>query len=490
MDRLHDNFPNQLDTLFVAFPSQASKDRIGQIASELEIPASGLAEDFSGKAGEIITLYPQRATPAKRIVLLGLGDDPKPHQLEMAIREWVHTRGNRKTGLAAIDLLRWSPLAQHVNIPQWAAAALYGWKLGSYDNALLKSEKGDRKEVGKLQIITNAVHNTQVHGATHDAERIVEVQARIMDLVNKPGSHVHAQYLAEWAVASGKENGFEVDIFDKKRLEKEGFGALLGVNQGSERPPVFILMQYKHAAAKQTIGLVGKGVTFDTGGISIKGSRNMHLMKSDMGGAAAVLGTIEAAAKLKLPVNIVAAVPATDNMPDGNAINPGDVLTSYSGKTIEVIDTDAEGRLILADGLSYVEKNFKPDVLIDFATLTGAAVISLGYHAGALFTPNDALASALYDAGQRSRERVWRMPIWEEYASMMDTDIADIKNYGGPPAGAITAATFLQTFTNKHSAWAHMDIAGMALQQGAFGKDRMATGFGLRLMINYLQNLS
>lgn len=490
MDRLHDDFPNQLDTLFVAFPKLASRDRIGQVATELGIPGSGLLEDFSGKAGEEVILYPSQASPAKRVVLIGLGEDPKPHHLEGALREWVHQRGTRPTGLAAVDLLRWSPLAQHANIPQWAAAAVYGWKLGSYDLALFKTEKKSQATVGKLQIITNAVHNTQVLAAAQEAESIAEVQARMMDLVNKPNNYVDATYLADWAVESGKKNGFEVTVFDKERLQKEGFGALLGVNQGSTRPPAFILMEYKHPLAKQTIALIGKGVTFDTGGISIKGSRNMHLMKSDMGGATAVLGIMEAAAKLKLPVNLIGAVPATDNMPDGNAINPGDVLTAYNGKTIEIIDTDAEGRLILADGVSYVEKNFKPDVMIDFATLTGAAVIALGYHAGGLFSPNDALAQSLYDAGQRSRDRVWRLPVWDDYASQMDSDIADIKNYGGPPAGAITAAKFIQAFTNDHPNWAHLDIAGVALKQGPFGKDRTATGFGVRLIINYLQNLS
>jgi leucyl aminopeptidase len=490
MDRLHDNFPQQLDTLFVAFPKQKSKDRIGQVATELEVPGTALLEDFSGKKGEAITLYPAKAVPAKRVVLLGLGEDPKPRHLEAAIREWVHNRGNRKSGLTGIDLLRWSPLSADANIPQWAAAAVFGWNLGSYDLAIFHSEKEALPERGRLQIIAKAVHKTHIYAAASEADQVAATQARMMDLVNKPNSHVDASHLASWAVESGKAHGFDVEIFDKKRLEKEGFGGLLGVNQGSTKPPAFILMQYKHPNAKKTVGLVGKGVTFDTGGISIKGSRNMHLMKSDMGGAAAVLGTMEAAAKLKLQINLIGAVPATDNMPDGNAINPGDVITAYNGKTIEIIDTDAEGRLILADGLGYVEKQFSPDVLIDFATLTGAVVMSLGYEAGGLFTPNDNLAAALYDAGQRSDDRVWRMPVWEEYASMMNSDIADIKNYGGPPAGAITAAKFLQFFTNNHPAWAHLDIAGMALQQGPFGKDRLATGFGLRLMLSYLQNLS
>jgi len=212
-------------------------------------------------------------------------------------------------------------------------------------------------------------------------------------------------------------------------------------------------------------------------------------MKSDMGGAAAVLGTMEVAAKLQLPVHLIGIIPSTDNKLGAAATMPGDILHSYSGITIEVEDTDAEGRLILADGLSYVIQNHKPDVVIDLATLTGASVFALGYHAGALFTQNDELAAALTQAGEASHERVWRLPLWDDYASQLHSDVADIKNYGGRPAGAVTAAKFLEKFTHKHEAWAHLDIAGVAFGNAGQGKSKSGTGFGIGLLLAYLEGL-
>ncbi|MEL6822737.1 MAG: M17 family metallopeptidase, partial [Calditrichota bacterium] len=235
------------------------------------------------------------------------------------------------------------------------------------------------------------------------------------------------------------------------------------------------------------IGMVCKGVTFDTGGISLKKNTNMHLLKSDMAGAAAVLGAIDAAVALKLSVHLIGIIPLTDNKPDGNAVNPGDVIGSYCGKTIEVIDTDAEGRLILADGLAYLEKNYKTDVMIDVSTLTGAAFLALGAQAGALFSNNDALANDLARAGERSGDRVWRMPLWDDYAKAMESSVADIKNYGGPAAGAVTAAKFLHAFIGDHPTWAHLDVAGLMLKSDSRG-ERVATGYGVALLLEYCRN--
>jgi leucyl aminopeptidase len=248
--------------------------------------------------------------------------------------------------------------------------------------------------------------------------------------------------------------------------------------------------QAKNSEKLPKVGLVGKGVTFDTGGISIKPSSNMHLMKSDMGGAAAVLGTMELAAKLKLPIHLIGIIPSTENMVDGAGTKPGDVINTYLGKSIEVIDTDAEGRLILADGLAYMKKNFEPDHMIDLATLTGSVIMTLGYNAAGLFSNDDKLAEALLKAGDSTGERLWRLPLWEVYFEDIKSDVADIANLGNKPmSGAITAAKFLEFFTDKHLSWAHLDIAGVAMANNELGQSRLATAYGIRLLINFLENI-
>jgi leucyl aminopeptidase len=250
-------------------------------------------------------------------------------------------------------------------------------------------------------------------------------------------------------------------------------------------------MEYKpKGKSLRTIGLVGKGVTFDTGGLSIKPSTNMHYMKSDMGGAAAVLGTLEMAAKLELPLHVVGVIPTTENSVDSLSTKPGDVIGSYLGKTIEVIDTDAEGRLILADGLTYAVKHYQPDVLIDLATLTGSCIRTLGTYAGGLFSNNDELVGKLNDSADRTGERLWRLPLWDDYKKELKSDVADLKNFSGSPsAGAITAAKFLEEFIEKHPAWAHLDIAGVAVSDSEFASQKSATGFGIRLLIDYMLGL-
>ncbi|MFN3380336.1 MAG: leucyl aminopeptidase family protein, partial [Runella zeae] len=287
---------------------------------------------------------------------------------------------------------------------------------------------------------------------------------------------------------SGTKYGYLVKVYDEIECAEMGLQALLGVSAGSKNPPRFIVLEYKHPEATQKIGLVGKGVTFDTGGVSLKQSTNMHYMKSDMGGAAAVLGTIELAAKLQLPVHVIGVIPSTENSIDGLALKPGDVIGSFSGKTIEVIDTDAEGRLILADGLSYIIKNFQPDVLIDLATLTGSCVATLGYHAAGMFTNNEKLAASLYHSGQQTGEKLWRLPLWDDYKDELKSDVADVKNFHGKPfAGAIVAAKFLEVFVDKHPSWAHLDIAGTAFGDSEFGTMKSSTAYGVRLLIEWLR---
>jgi leucyl aminopeptidase len=269
---------------------------------------------------------------------------------------------------------------------------------------------------------------------------------------------------------------------------------LLAVGKGSVEEPQFIVMNYQGATTEggelPCVGLVGKGITFDTGGISIKPNSNMYLMKSDMGGAAAVFGAVVLAARLRLPLQVVGVVPCAENMPDANAYKPSDVLQTYLGKTIEVIDTDAEGRIILADALSYIVKQFMPDYLIDLATLTGSAVATFGYQCAALFCNDDNLTQQLTHAGEMTGERLWRLPLWEAYADDLKSDVADITNLSSRPvAGAITAAKFLEIFTDKHPRWAHLDIAGVALTANEFGTHRNATAFGVRLLTEFMKTI-
>ena len=286
------------------------------------------------------------------------------------------------------------------------------------------------------------------------------------ECANRPGNHCTPTYLGEQAKRLGKEHGLKVEVLDRKAVEKLGMGAFLAVAQGSAEPLRFIVARYEGAAKSQApVVLVGKGITFDTGGISIKPSAEMDEMKYDMGGAASVLGTLRAIAEIKPKLNVIGIVPSCDNMPSGKAVKPGDVVTSLSGQTIEILNTDAEGRLILCDALTYAER-FKPAVVVDIATLTGACVIALGHHRSGLFTADDALAAELLNAGDAALDPCWRMPLDDEYDEGLKSNFADMGNVGGRAGGAITAAMFLKRYTAKYR-WAHLDIAGTAWKSGA-----------------------
>ncbi|MEQ1806057.1 MAG: leucyl aminopeptidase, partial [Burkholderiaceae bacterium] len=287
------------------------------------------------------------------------------------------------------------------------------------------------------------------------------------ECANRPANHCTPTYLAEQATKLGKEYGCKVDVLDRKAVEKLGMGSFLAVAQGSHEPLRFIVAHYYGAAPKVApVVLVGKGITFDTGGISIKPSAEMDEMKFDMGGAASVLGTLRAVVELKPKLNLVCIIPTCENMPGGAAVKPGDVVTSMSGQTIEILNTDAEGRLILCDALTYAER-FKPAVVVDVATLTGACVVALGHHHSGLFCADDAVAEQMLSASRAALDPCWRMPLDEEYDEALKSNFADMGNIGGGRAGgAITAAMFLRRFTKKYP-WAHLDIAGTAWKSGA-----------------------
>ncbi len=376
-------------------------------------------------------------------------------------------------------------ILNHVENAGMIRSAFAGWTAGQYDLGLYKqTENKNNQPAAELNAL---LHSPADEAIARDGVVLGQVQQEIMHLVNAPGSHKTPATLGAWAARSAAQHGYTAHLIDKQQLFSLGMHALLAVNRGSEHPAMCIVTHYKHPESKHKIALVGKGVMFDTGGISIKASKNLHYMKSDMAGAAAVLGTVEACARLKLPVEVYAIAPATDNSVDSLSIRPGDVISSFAGKSIEVIDTDAEGRLVLADALAYAIKEFQPDVILDLATLTGSVVAALGPHAAGLFTKNESLADSLEAAGQVSGERVWRLPMFDDYQDDMQSDIADIKNLSEKPyAGAITAAKFLEYFTADHTAWAHLDIAGVSFQPNGFGKGNCATGYGVRLLVEWL----
>jgi leucyl aminopeptidase len=303
------------------------------------------------------------------------------------------------------------------------------------------------------------------------------------DLGNLPGNVCTPRYLAERAQELGKEYpDIKVRVLDRAEIEGLGMGSFLSVTQGSEEPPRFIILEYEQAVKKQRpLVLVGKGITFDTGGISIKPAAEMDEMKYDMSGAGTVLGTLKAVAELKLPLSVVGLIPTTENMPGGRATRPGDVVKSMSGQTVEILNTDAEGRLILCDALTYAER-YEPSAVIDIATLTGACVIALGHVASGLFANDDALANELLTAADAAYDRAWRLPVWDDYQEQLKSNFADFANIGGRPAGSVTAACFLSRFATKYK-WAHLDIAGTAWRGG---KDKGATGRPVPLLTQFL----
>ncbi|MCX6214370.1 leucyl aminopeptidase [Spirosoma sp.] len=475
--------PASGDLIVPVLQSDSLADQLARLAPTLGLSTEVLQRDFKAEAKEVLTVYSQNG---QKIYLLGLGNDPQEMDWLRTFRKFFFDQKRKLSAMLAIDLTSFDG-----NV---VAGVVLGVRGGGYDLKLYQTDKPETPvfytDAGILSLQVNPDQHTAAQEALTRAEAIAHTQLQMLDLMNAPANYKKPQTLADWAAASGNQFAYSVTVLDKAELERQKLGALLSVSQGSDVPPVLIIAEYKPEGVEnpRKVGLVGKGVTFDTGGVSIKTSSNMHLMKSDMGGAAAVLGTVEVAAKLKLPIHVIGIVPSTENSTDGRSTKPGDVVTAYSGKTIEIIDTDAEGRVILADGLGYMVRNYQPDVLIDLATLTGSVIATLGYHAAGLFTPNDELAATLTQAANQTGERLWRLPVWDAYTEDIKSDVADVKNYSGKPfAGAISAAKFLEVFSEKHPAWAHLDIAGMAFADSEFGSQKNATGFGIRLLIAYLQ---
>lgn len=369
-------------------------------------------------------------------------------------------------------------------------ASISGLLLGTYNLGHFKKNEAHpfASPDFQLQILTQK----DVTAIAGKAIKVTQAQIQALHLVDAPPNVATPKYLADWAAKAGKQFGFSTTVFDRKQCTEKKLDAFLAVGRGSNREPQFIIMEYapENATSKtRHIGLVGKGITFDTGGLNIKVA-GMYHMKSDMAGGAAILGAMQLIADLKLPVKVTAIVPACESAVDADSFYPSDVIGSYSGHSIEIIDTDAEGRLILADGLSYLIKNYRPDTIVDLATLTGSAIGTFGYECAALFTNNTELAEKIQKAGDSIGERSWPLPLWDAYKSDIESDIADVKNWSGKPiAGAISAAKFLEYFTEGHPSWAHLDVAGVAFGDDEFAKSKHATAYGVHLLSIFIENL-
>ena len=336
-------------------------------------------------------------------------------------------------------------------------------------------------------VVGDGASRRALAAAAKEASTVAECAAWARDLGNTPANDLGPEEFAAAVKAAGERLGLPVEVFDKKRVEKERLAGLLAVNSGSVRPPRLVIGEYAPKNAKGTAALVGKGVTFDSGGISIKPSASMGEMKYDMMGAATVFAVLQAVRRLALPIRVVALAPVTENLPSGSACRPGDILRMRNGKTVEVDNTDAEGRLILADVLTYAG-NFRPDVIVDYATLTGAVLVALGIECAGVMTPDDGLATDLVAAGETVGERLWRLPLWDEYLENLKSDWADMKNTGGRNAGTINGGIFLKQFVPPGVPWAHVDFAGVAhLEKEQAGYPCGATGFGVALTVEFLK---
>ncbi|MGC0052607.1 leucyl aminopeptidase [Brucella pituitosa] len=435
---------------------------------------------FTGALGKTAEAIETSQGGIDKIVLVGVGEPG-----ELGNDDWI------KIGGAAFSRIGKSERATlTLALPETTIAGdeagdvALGMILRSYEFNRYKTRKseenGEPKHAAKINIHTADVHSAK--RALEAAEAVADGVLKARDLVNEPANILGPVEFAEEAEKLEKL-GVKVEVLGEKEMKKLGMGSLLGVSQGSVRPPRLVIMEWQGAKAKEKpVAFVGKGVVFDTGGISIKPAAGMEEMKGDMGGAAAVTGLMRALAGRKAKVNAIGVIGLVENMPDGNAQRPGDIVTSMSGQTIEVINTDAEGRLVLVDALYYTNDRFKPKFMINLATLTGAIMVALGTHHAGLFSNDDELADQLYEAGQATGEKLWRMPLGKEYDKMIDSKFADMKNSSGRYAGSITAAQFLKRFVGD-TPWAHLDVAGTAMGSPTNEYSQSwASGYGVRLL--------
>ncbi len=446
----------------------------------------------TGAADEITKLATLGATSAPTVVAVGLGPVAdgtpySPETLSRAAGAAVRALAGRNT--VAVTLAQVNPDPGHGDL----RAVSEGLLLGAYafDRYRFASKDGRKPPVSAVTIVVPDTGDEAAKAATRRAEAIGRAVALVRDLVNTPPNDLHPQDLADAAVAAGRPLGLEVEVLDGATLREGGYGGILGVGQGAEHPPRLISLRYTAPNATRSIAYVGKGITFDSGGLSIKPAQSMEWMKSDMSGAAAVLGAMVAIATLQPEVNVTGWLPTAENMPSGTAIRPSDVLTMYGGKRVEVLNTDAEGRLVLGDAIARACED-SPEILVDVATLTGTQVLALGARTGAVMANDDELRTAVVDAADRAGEAMWPMPLPEDLRKSIDSDIADISNLGDRYGGMLVAGLFLREFVADGVRWAHLDIAGPAYNTTEpYGyTPKGGTGSTVRTLVQFAEDVA
>jgi leucyl aminopeptidase len=441
-------------------------------------------EQFDAKPGSTLVLHTHGRIPAKRIIAAGLGPRTAfgPDRLRQAAAAAVRRAEESHTGHLALTPLAIPP---HL-LEALTQARVEGAILGAYQFTRYKSRRGGA--LARLTLLADSSHRRTVESGVERGRLFADAACFARDIVNEPPNVVTPSYLAELAEEIGRQTGLLTTVFDEDAMRAQGMGAILAVGQGSALPPRLIMMEYAPPKPRKTVAIVGKGVTFDSGGLSLKKAEDMVTMKSDMAGGAAVLATMRALPLLAPAVRVLGVVPAVENLPSGQATKPGDIIRALNGKTIEINNTDAEGRVILADALSYAAQQM-PDEIIDLATLTGSAMVALGYLAAAVMGNDQPLVSRLLDAAGAAGERMWQLPLYDEFLEEMRSLVADLKNSGGRYGGAEKGAVFLREFVDGRP-WAHVDIAPVAFLDTKEGTGpylpKGATGYGVRTLLTYL----
>lgn len=483
-------FTGDLLVYFIREPLKKGAPQCSDALVQQRIDRAYQAGDCSGKKDECLIVYPERifdGVQAQRLLIVGLGKD----KLE---RETFRRAGGIVTGkaisLKAERVFLVVPEEIDFPVPDMVECLSEGLVLGSYQFNKYKKNDEDKSRLKKISLYVSkdsslTVRKSMKHGSSAGQAGIV---AR--DMANEPGNVWIPKAFADYAQKIAKNSKIRCKIYEKTDMKRLKMGGILGVNQGSAEPPKLVELEYRTGKKVPTLLLVGKGLTFDAGGISIKPSAGMEDMKYDMCGGAAVLAAMEViATEQPKHVDVICLIPATENLPSSSALKPGDIITQYGGKTVEVINTDAEGRLILADALAYGVDKFKPDAIVDLATLTGAVIVGLGHHLTGLLSNNDDLCRKILAAGDHCGEPLWRLPLGEEYRKQLKSEVADLKNIGGKTAGTITAACFLQEFVNE-TPWAHLDIAGTAWNytEKPYIPKKGPSGIAVRTLIELVRN--
>ncbi len=467
----------------------AGKAAVIDAECEGQITALLRTGDFEGKLNQTAVVYTSKGVPAKRIIMLGLGKKKElnAEKLRGAFAKAAQQVRNLKLKEFAVSF---DLDVKSLTLDVLSEAAVEGVLLGLYQFTPYKTQERDNiRKVENLTIVDESAERLKIiERAAKTAETVSGAVCFVRDMVSTPANEMTPTDMAARAKSIAGRSPIKCRVLDMDQIKKIGMNAFLGVARGSDQPAKFIILEYRGGGKEENpVVLVGKGLTFDSGGISLKPAEKMDEMKSDMSGGAAVMGVVKAAAALKLKLNVVGLIPATENLPGGRAYKPGDILKSLSGKTIEVLNTDAEGRLLLADALTYAGR-FKPAAIVDVATLTGACIIALGEHVIGMLGTDEKLKTRIRNAADLTGERVWELPLWEDYHEMIKSTVADYKNTGGRTAGTITAAAFLSKFVGDYP-WVHLDIAGPAwLSRDMPYAPKGASGVGVRLLVSLLRN--